>query len=152
MLHVPKNFKLCAIVILKNPVSFFKKKKKVSLLCSVLYKGVAFLCKKAPLYDGLQLRDAPLCDVLFCERMLYCTVALVNLALLFDRTTSTPCSLSTTTGTCSSACTRSFASACTRSTPTPSKSPQRRRSAARTGRSRPPSLYASKLQVRPSQC
>lgn len=120
------------ICYLKILFLFKKKKKKKVLLYSVLCKGM------------------PHFMMLSCERMLHCTVALLNLALLFDRMTSTLCSLSTTTGTCSSACTRFCASACTRSTPTPSKLPPRRRSAARTGRSPPPSLYASKLPVSPS--
>lgn len=116
--------------VFKYPVSL-KKKKKV-FLYSVLCKGISHFV------------------MLSCGRMLRCTVAFVNLALLFDRTTSTPYSLSTTTGTCFSACTRSCVSACTRSTPTLSKSPPRRRSVARTGRSPPPSLFASKLPVSPS--
>ena len=60
----------------------------------------------------------------------------------------TPCSMSTTTGTCFSDCIRSSVRGSTRSTPTPWKSPPRRRSVGRTERSPPPLPSGSRHLVR----
>lgn len=145
MLYVFKNFKLCVIVILKNFVLFFKKKKKVFMLCSVFYKGVVFLCKKVLLYDGFQLRDVSFCDVLFCERMFYCIVVFVNLVLWFDRTIFIFCFLLIIIGICFFVCIRFFASVCIRFIFISLKSSSRRRSVVRIGRSRSLSFYVLKF-------